>query len=447
MEITVVGAGYVGLIAGACLADAGNYVLCLERDETRLKRLKRGQVPFHEPGLEPLVRQGLDAGRLQFAADIEMGVRHGEILFIAVGTPPDGDGSADVGQVLEVAERIGEHAEEPLVVALKSTVPVGTARQVRDVIYAGLGKRGLALRVSVVSNPEFLKEGNAVKDFMQPDRIVLGVEEPDVTAIMHHLYAPFNRNRDRMLVMDVPSAELTKYTANAMLATRVSFMNEIAALAERIDADIEAVRRGIGADPRIGPHFIYAGCGYGGSCFPKDVRALERLMLESGVTPRLLQAVREINADQQEILLDKIDRHFPDGIEGRRFALWGLAFKPDTDDMREATSRVTMEGLWRRGAKVRAYDPAAMKEAQRLYPDREAELELCDDPYATLDGADALAIVTEWRVFRSPDLDKMVARMKAPTVFDGRNLFDPREMAAAGFAYYGIGRNLRAGQP
>jgi UDPglucose 6-dehydrogenase len=439
MKVTIVGTGYVGLVTGTCLAEVGNHVLCVDVDADKIAGLRQGEIPIHEPGLEPLVRENLAAGRLRFTTDIVEGVKHGEVIFIAVGTPPDEDGSADLRHVLGVAADIGRHLEAYRVVATKSTVPVGTANKVRQAIDAELEKRGKAITYSVASNPEFLKEGAAVEDFLRPDRIVVGADDDRAIRVMRELYAPFNRNHERVIVMDIPSAELTKYAANAMLATKISFMNEMANLAERLGADIEAVRRGIGADPRIGYHFIYPGCGYGGSCFPKDVQALHRTARENGYDAEILTAVESVNQRQKSVLLEKIDRHFGGELAGRRFALWGLAFKPDTDDMREAPSRVVMEGLWKRGATVAAYDPVAEKEASRIYGAR-ADLLLSPDPYDALDGADGLIVVTEWKMFRSPDIAEIAKRLKGKVVFDGRNVFDPAAFAQAGVTYYGIGR-------
>jgi UDPglucose 6-dehydrogenase len=439
MRVTVVGTGYVGLVTGTCLAEVGNHVLCVDVDAEKIARLRRGEVPIHEPGLEPLVRENLAARRLRFTTDIAEGVREAEIVFIAVGTPPDEDGSADLRHVLDVAAEIGRNLDGYRVIATKSTVPVGTAARVRQAMDAELKARGVSIDYSVVSNPEFLKEGAAVEDFLRPDRIVVGADDERAIQAMRELYAPFNRNHERMIVMDVPSAELTKYAANAMLATKISFMNEIANLAERLGADIEAVRRGIGADPRIGYQFIYPGCGYGGSCFPKDVQALHRTARDNGYDAEILSAVESVNQRQKAVLLDKIDRHYGGKLAGRRFALWGLAFKPDTDDMREAPSRVVIEGLWQRGAAVAAYDPVAEDEARRIYGTR-ADLILSPDPYDALDGADGLILVTEWKMFRSPDVAEIARRLKGKAVFDGRNVFDPVAFRRAGLDYYGIGR-------
>ena|SRR5574337_549683 len=439
MKLTIFGTGYVGLVTGTCLAEMGNHVLCMDVDAAKIARLERGEIPIFEPGLEPLVQRNHASGRLAFTTDAAAAVAHGDVIFIAVGTPPDEDGSADLKYVLAVARSIGEHLDRYAVVVDKSTVPVGTADRVRAEIGAALKKRGAEIAFDVVSNPEFLKEGNAVDDCMKPDRIIVGASSPRAVSVVKALYAPFNRNHDRIVVMDERSAELTKYAANAMLATKISFMNEIANIAERVGADVEMVRHGIGSDPRIGYHFIYPGTGYGGSCFPKDVQALERTAHQHSYDARLLGAVEAVNRDQKRKLFDLIERHFNGKLAGLTVAVWGLAFKPNTDDMREAPSRVLMEALWLAGAKVRAYDPQARNETARIYGRRD-DLVLCDDPWAALDGADALAVVTEWKVFRSPDFARVKAMLKTPAVFDGRNLYDPATAEAAGLAYYGIGR-------
>ncbi|MBL8251845.1 MAG: UDP-glucose/GDP-mannose dehydrogenase family protein [Candidatus Competibacter sp.] len=442
MKITIFGSGYVGLVTGACFADVGNDVLCVDVDPRKVKMLQRGQIPIHEPGLDDVVQRNGESGRLRFTTDVAEGVAHGLFQFIAVGTPPDEDGSADLQHVRAVARSIGQHLESYRVVINKSTVPVGTADVVRDTIAAALGERGLDIPFSVVSNPEFLKEGAAIQDFMRPDRIIVGSDDHRATLQLRALYAPFNRNRDRLIEMDVRSAELTKYAANAMLATKISFMNEIANLAERLGADVEKVRIGIGADPRIGYHFIYPGAGYGGSCFPKDVKALEYTARSIDYEAALLQAVETVNERQKNVLFEKIRRHFKNALRGRTFALWGLAFKPGTDDMREAPSRNLLEALWREGCTVRAYDPAAMDEARRLYGER-PDFHLCAKPMETLTGADALIIVTEWSLFRSPDFDAIRQRLKQPLIFDGRNLYDPEYLKESGFSYYAIGRGER----
>src|ERR1700722_4798627 len=441
MRITIFGSGYVGLVTGACLADAGNHVVCVDVDERKTAMLQRGEVPIHEPGLESLISRSAEAGRLRFTTDAEEGVEHGLFQLIAVGTPPDEDGSADLRSVLAVARTIGRHMSEYKVVITKSTVPVGTADKVSETVSAALAERGAALEFDTVSNPEFLKEGAAVDDFMKPDRVIVGTSSPRATEWLRALYEPFTRNRDRMIVMDVRSAELTKYAANAMLATKISFMNELANLAEQCGADIEAVRIGIGSDPRIGHAFIYPGVGYGGSCFPKDVKALRRSAAEVGYEETILAAVESANERQKQVLFEKITRHFG-SLRGKTIALWGLAFKPNTDDMREAPSRVLMEALWQEGASVRAYDPVAMPECSRIYGSR-ADLTLCKSSAETLAGADGLAIVTEWREFRSPDFAFIKSTLKTPVIFDGRNLYDPTHLARDGFSYYAIGRGKR----
>jgi UDPglucose 6-dehydrogenase len=439
MKVTVFGSGYVGLVTGACFAEVGNDVLCVDIDRAKIAMLAQGRLPIYEPGLDKLVEKNSQAGRLRFTADPDEGVEHGLFQMIAVGTPPDEDGSADLQHVLAVAAGIARAMAGYKIVVTKSTVPVGTADRVRQAIQRVLGERGEDIEFDVVSNPEFLKEGAAVGDFMRPDRIVVGTDNPRTAELLRQLYAPFTRNHERLLVMDIRSAELTKYAANAMLATKISFMNELANLAERVGADIEEVRVGIGSDPRIGYHFIYPGAGYGGSCFPKDVKALAATAREHGYAPLVLEAVEAINERQKQRMFDKIRHHFADDLAGRTFALWGLSFKPNTDDMREAPSRVLMEALWEHGARVRAYDPAARPEAERLYGER-SDLILCDDPEAALEGADALVVMTEWNEFRSPDFDRIAALLSAPVLFDGRNVYDPRALRRAGFTYFGIGR-------
>jgi UDPglucose 6-dehydrogenase len=441
MKITIFGSGYVGLVTGACLADAGNHVVCVDIDQRKVDLLKSGGIPIHEPGLDAVVKRNVAANRLRFTTDAKEGVDHGLFQLIAVGTPPDEDGSADLRYVLAVARTIGTHMSEYKVVITKSTVPVGTADKVREAVRESLAARGAAIEYDTVSNPEFLKEGAAIADFMKPDRVVVGTDSARAAELMRSLYDPFTRNRDRMIVMDIRSAELTKYAANAMLATKISFMNELANLAEHFGADIEQVRIGIGSDPRIGYAFIYPGVGYGGSCFPKDVQALARSATEVGYDAGILTAVESVNARQKQVLFGKIKAHFGD-LKGRTIALWGLAFKPNTDDMREAPSRVLIEALWAAGAKVRAYDPVAMAETARIYGAR-PELVLCASSPETLEGADALAIVTEWQEFRSPDFDFLKSTLKSPVIFDGRNLYDPSQMARLGFSYYAIGRGKR----
>ena len=441
MNITLFGTGYVGLVTGTCFAEMGNHVLCIDVDADKIAALERGEVPIHEPGLEPMVRSNVRAGRLQFSTDAAVGVTHGEVLFIAVGTPTAEDGSADLRYVIEVARTIATHMASPKVVVDKSTVPVGTADLVRRTIAETLESRGVIIDFDVVSNPEFLKEGAAINDFMKPDRIIIGSSNEASGRTLEQLYAPFNRNHDRILRMDVRSAELTKYAANVMLATRISLMNEFANLADLLGADIEAVRRGIGSDPRIGFNFIYPGAGYGGSCFPKDVRALLHTASTNGYDAQIVRGVERVNERQKQVLLDKIMRHYDGSIAGLTFALWGLAFKPNTDDMREAPSRTLIEGLWARGATVRAYDPAAGSEARRLYG-KHAGFVLCEQRDATLAGADALVVITEWNEFRSPDFGALKRQLKTPTIFDGRNLYDPDYLGQLGFDYYAIGRGI-----
>ena len=439
MKITVIGTGYVGLVSGACLAEMGNDVLCLDLDPEKIRILKEGGIPIHEPGLDAVVARNVEAGRLHFTTDVAEAVRFGTIQFIAVGTPPDEDGSADLQYVLSAARNIGRLMTDYKVVVDKSTVPVGTADKVKAAIAEELAARGLSLEYAVVSNPEFLKEGAAVEDFMRPDRIVVGADDERAVHLMRALYAPFQRNRDKLVVMDVRSAELTKYAANAMLATRISFMNELALLADRMGADIEMVRQGIGSDPRIGYHFLYAGCGYGGSCFPKDVKALIRTARENGQALQVLQAVEDANDVQKMVLVDKIVARFGEDLSGRRFALWGLAFKPNTDDMLEAPSRVIIAELFKRGATVTAYDPVAMVEAKRIFGD-EPRLAYAEKPMDALDGADALVIVTEWKEFRSPDFERIKSALKQPVIFDGRNLYETELPRSFGIEYSAIGR-------
>ncbi|WP_176096604.1 UDP-glucose dehydrogenase family protein [Burkholderia cepacia] len=462
MKITIIGTGYVGLVTGACLAEIGHDVFCLDVDPRKIDILNNGGMPIHEPGLLDIIARNRAAGRLRFSTDIEASVAHGEIQFIAVGTPPDEDGSADLQYVLEAARNIGRHMTGFKVIVDKSTVPVGTAQRVRGVVDEALAARGLAgsvaHRFSVVSNPEFLKEGAAVEDFMRPDRIIIGVDDDETGTIarekMKKLYAPFNRNHERTIYMDVRSAEFAKYAANAMLATRISFMNEMSNLADKVGADIEAVRRGIGSDPRIGYHFLYAGVGYGGSCFPKDVQALIRTAGENGQPLRILEAVEAANHAQKDVLIGKIEQRFGADLTGREFAVWGLAFKPNTDDMREAPSRRLIAALLERGATVRAYDPVAVDEARRVFaldfgtdPDALARLHLVDTQDIAVTGADALVIVTEWKEFRSPDFTRLKAELKAPVIFDGRNLYEPDAMAELGIDYYAIGRPYVDPQP
>ena len=442
MKITVIGTGYVGLVSGACLADLGNDVVCLDINSEKIQLLNSGVVPIHEPGLHEVIERNVASGRLSFTTDVAASVAHGLVQMIAVGTPSDEDGSADLRYVLDAARSVGKHLTDYKVVVNKSTVPVGTADKVKGVIAAELSQRAAqGLKFSVVSNPEFLKEGAAIEDFNRPDRIVIGADDEQAIQILREMYAPFQRNHDRLMVMDVKSAELTKYAANAMLATRISFMNELANLADKLGADIEQVRKGIGSDQRIGYHFLYSGCGYGGSCFPKDVRALKQTATELGMPLKILQAVEDVNHAQKSVLLEKIRHCFGDDLTGKNFALWGLAFKPGTDDMREATSRVVLEGLWARGAGVTVYDPVAMPETQRIYGDR-PDLRYAQSPHAALNDADALVIVTEWKAFKSPDFNQIRTRLKQPIIFDGRNLFEPATMQAMGLEYFGIGRGL-----
>jgi UDPglucose 6-dehydrogenase len=444
MKVTVVGTGYVGLVTGACLSEMGNHVVCLDVDERKIRMLNEGGIPIHEPGLEEIVRRNAAAGRLQFTTDVAAAVAHGTLQFIGVGTPPDEDGSADLQYVLAAATNIGRHMTDYKVIVDKSTVPVGTADKVRAAVRAALVARGLGdMQFAVVSNPEFLKEGAAVEDCMRPDRIVVGADDERAVLLMRALYMPFMRNHDRLQLMDVRSAEFTKYAANAMLATRISFMNELALLAERVGADIEAVRKGIGSDPRIGTHFLYPGTGYGGSCFPKDVKALIATGRENGVKLGVLQAVEDANDRQKHVLVDKIVARFGENLAGRSFAIWGLAFKPNTDDMREAPSRVIVAELARRGAALQAYDPVAMPEAARVLEGTPG-LRFVKSQAEALAGADALVVVTEWKEFRNPDFDAMKSALKQPLVFDGRNIYDPALMKLSGFEYHGIGRGARA---
>jgi len=439
MRITLFGTGYVGLVTGTCLAEVGNDVVCVDVDAAKVADLERGKMPIYEPGLAELVEANRAAGRLKFTTDAARGIAHGQMLFIAVGTPPDEDGSADLSHVLTVARTIGAHIDGYRVVVNKSTVPVGTADRVRDTIAAELAARGAKHEFDVVSNPEFLKEGDAVKDCMRPDRIVVGSSSARAIEQLKALYAPFNRNHERIVLMDTRSAELTKYAANAMLATKISFMNEMANIAERVGADIELVRHGIGSDPRIGYSFIYPGAGYGGSCFPKDVQALERIARSHGYEARVLDAVETVNRNQKEKLFELLNRHFAGKLAGKTIALWGLAFKPNTDDMREAPSRRLLEQLWAAGAKVRAFDPEAREEAQRIYGKR-ADLALCDEMYDALESSDVLIVVTEWKAFWSPDFARIKSTLRTPAVFDGRNIYEPAAVESAGLAYYGIGR-------
>ncbi len=439
MRVTIFGTGYVGLVTGACFAEVGNDVVCVDVDTAKIERLNRGEIPIFEPGLEAIVLRNREAGRLQFTTDAAAGIEHGEFQFIAVGTPPDEDGSADLKYVLAVADTIASHMQEEKIVVDKSTVPVGTADRVRGTMAARLAKRDVDIPFAVVSNPEFLKEGAAVEDFMKPERVIVGSDDEHARERLHALYAPFNRNHDRLISMDVRSAELTKYAANAMLATKISFMNELANIADRVGADIERVRIGIGSDPRIGYHFIYPGAGYGGSCFPKDVQALARTAQDVDYTPALLEAVEAVNDRQKDYVFERIREHYKGALSGRTFAIWGLAFKPNTDDMREAASRRLLESLWAASASARVFDPKAMEETRRIYGER-SDLVYCESPEDALVGADALVVMTEWNVFRSPDFAQIRSQLSAPVVFDGRNVYDPEILRAAGFDYYAIGR-------
>ncbi|MBD9462196.1 UDP-glucose dehydrogenase family protein [Pseudomonas sp. Pdm06] len=446
MKISVFGSGYVGLVQAAVLAEVGHDVVCMDIDERKVDSLRQGQVSIFEPGLATLVREGLEAGRLHFTCDEQLAVQHGQVLFIAVGTPSRDDGSADLSQVLAVGEAVARYREQPLIVVEKSTVPVGTGDVLRAHIDRYLLKASRLLQFDIVSNPEFLKEGSAVADCRRPDRIVIGCERDEVRETMRDLYAPFNRNHDRVLFMDLRSAELTKYAANGMLATKISFINQIAELAEHLGADIESVRLGIGADSRIGYHFIYPGCGYGGSCFPKDMRALIHTAEQAHCSSDLLQAVEAINGRQKHKLFERINAFYQGDLRGKTFALWGLAFKPNTDDMRDAPSRTLLESLWAAGASVRAFDPEAMQQTQLLYPD-EPRLMLMGTPESVLPGADALVICTEWQPFKAPDFELIRQRLKAPVIFDGRNLFDPERMADKGFTYFPMGRGQSRNLP
>ncbi|ODV01434.1 MAG: UDP-glucose 6-dehydrogenase [Rubrivivax sp. SCN 70-15] len=446
MKVTVVGTGYVGLVTGACLSEMGNHVVCLDVDERKIRILNDGGIPIHEPGLKEIVQRNVAAGRLQFTTDIASAVAHGTLQFIGVGTPPDEDGSADMRYVEAAATNIGRHMTDYKVIVDKSTVPVGTADRVREAVRVALAERGLAMEFAVVSNPEFLKEGAAVEDCMRPDRIVIGADDERAILLMRALYTPFMRNHDRLMLMDVRSAEFTKYAANAMLATRISFMNELALLAEKVGADIEHVRKGIGSDPRIGTHFLYPGTGYGGSCFPKDVKALLHTGRENGIALGVLAAVEAANERQKHVLVDKIVARYGEDLSGRTFAIWGLAFKPNTDDMRDAPSRVIVAELARRGARLQAYDPVAMAEARRVLPDVPG-LSFTASQADALAGADALVVVTEWKEFRNPDFDAIKSALKAPVIFDGRNIYEPAFMRTLGIEYSSIGRAAVGSMP
>lgn len=444
MRITIFGTGYVGLVTGACLAHSGNHVVCVDIDADKIERLNRGEIPIYEPGLETLVHDNVAAGRLRFTTDAVEAIEHGMLQFIAVGTPPDEDGSADLKYVLKVAQTIGEHMNDYRLVITKSTVPVGTSDKVREQVGQSISERGVSVEFDVASNPEFLKEGAAIDDFMKPDRVVVGVDNERAADHLRALYAPFNRQHDRTMVMDIRSAELTKYAANIMLATKISLMNELSQVADRLDADIEQVRKAIGADHRIGYHFIYPGCGFGGSCFPKDVRALAHTAAKIGYDTEIINAVERVNNRQKSVLFDKLAAHFDGDLAGKSIALWGLAFKPNTDDMREAPACTLMDALWQAGATVRAFDPEAMDETRRIYGERD-DLVLCEDGESAADGADALVLVTEWHIFRTPDFNELSRRMKQAVLVDGRNIYKPSYVAGAGFAYYGIGRSAAAG--
>jgi UDPglucose 6-dehydrogenase len=449
VKVTIFGSGYVGLVSGACLADAGNHVLCVDIDPARIDMLNRGEVPIHEPGLDALIRRNREAGRLEFTTDPVRAVDHGLFQLIAVGTPPDEDGSADLRHVLTVARSIGEHLTRYAIVVTKSTVPVGTADQVRQQVQSAMSARNATVEFDVVSNPEFLKEGAAIEDFMRPDRVIVGTDNPRTSELIRALYEPFTRNHDRLIVMDIRSAELTKYAANAMLATKISFMNELAGVAERVGADIEKVRIGIGSDPRIGYSFIYPGVGYGGSCFPKDVKALIHSASRVGHNAELLRSVEAVNERQKHVLVAKVREHFKDGLNGKIFALWGLAFKPNTDDMRQAPSLVIIDALLRAGARVRAYDPVAANEARRLFAAHPMaqQLSFCKDAYEAAQGANALLIATEWKEFRSPDFARLKTLLLEPMIFDGRNLYEPALMERMGLHYVAIGRGRRPKAP
>ncbi len=442
MRITIFGSGYVGLVTGACFANVGNQVVCVDIDQAKVDALNNGQIPIYEPGLDSYISQSLTNGSLSFTTDAAAAVAHGEMIFIAVGTPPEEDGSADLQYVLQVADTIGQFMDDFKVVVNKSTVPVGTADKVSDRLQQALDQRGLDLGFDVASNPEFLKEGAAIADFTRPDRIVVGTDSTAVEAMMQELYAPYNRQRDKLIFMDLRSAELTKYAANSLLATKISFINEIANIADLVGADIEQVRVGIGSDPRIGYSFIYPGCGFGGSCFPKDLRAMEATAVSAGYLPKLLSAVSAVNDQQKSLLFKKIDSYFDGQLEGKTIALWGLAFKPGTDDMREAPSRDLMEALWQRGAKVQAFDPHGMEATQEIYGVRN-DLLLCGTKEAALQGADILAICTEWKPFWSPDFALIKDSLKQPVIFDGRNLYDPARLQDQGIQYFGMGRSNR----
>ena len=440
MKISIIGTGYVGLVTGACFSTVGNNVLCVDNDQNKVDKLLEGIIPIYEPGLSDIVESGIKQKCLSFTSDIQAAIEFADIIFIAVGTPQDEDGSADLTHVLNVANSIGQYLNQHKLIVTKSTVPVGTAAKVRNEVQTQLDTRNLDISFSVASNPEFLKEGAALNDFMKPDRIVVGADDEKTKSLMRQLYAPFNRNHDRILFMDIASAELTKYAANAMLATKISFMNEVANIAELLGADIELVRQGIGSDPRIGYHFIYAGCGYGGSCFPKDVKALKRTAESNNYQARILSAVEDVNFDQKAVILDKITKHHGDDLTGMTFSVWGLAFKPNTDDMREAPSRVIINGLLDKGASIKAYDPVAAEEASKLYSEEQSIL-FYDDIYQCAEQTDSLVIITEWKNFKSPDFERLKNSMNQALIFDGRNIYEPQVLSEYGFKYYGIGRS------
>ena len=439
MKISIIGTGYVGLVSGACFSTVGNHVLCVDKDEKKVEQLHNGTIPIYEPGLEELVKSSIEQQCLNFTTSIKEAVDYADIIFIAVGTPQDEDGSADLSHVLAVADSIGKHLNKHQLIVTKSTVPVGTAANVRRTIQAQLDTRAIDIEFSVASNPEFLKEGAAINDFMKPDRIVVGADDDKTMSLMRELYAPFNRNHDRILFMDIASAELTKYAANAMLATKISFMNELSNIAELLDADIELVRQGIGSDPRIGYHFIYAGCGYGGSCFPKDVQALKRTAEQNNYQARILTAVENVNRDQKSVLLNKIIKHYGKDLTGKTFSIWGLAFKPNTDDLREAPSLIIIDGLLARGASVRAFDPVAAEEAMKIYSDK-PQVSFHNEIYETTNKTNGLIIATEWKNFKSPDFQRLKQSMNDAVIFDGRNIYDPNVLSSHGFKYHGIGR-------
>ena len=439
MKLSMVGTGYVGLVTGTCFAEMGNNVICVDIDEKKIEKLKQGIIPIYEPGLETMVKDNYKRGTIEFTTDIKEALEKTDIIFIAVGTPQGEDGSADLQYVLKVAEDIGKYMTHEMVVVDKSTVPVGTADKVKETIQKELDKRGVKIPFEVVSNPEFLKEGSAIEDFMKPDRVVIGADNEKTIEVMKELYAPFTHNYERFIAMDVRSAEMTKYTANAILATKISFMNEIANICERVGADVNRVRKGIGSDKRIGYSFIYPGCGYGGSCFPKDVQALNKIALDAGYKPRIIQAVEEVNKDQKKVLAEKVIKRFGEDLSGKTFAVWGLSFKPETDDMREASSITIINELTKRGAKIKAYDPKAMDEAKEFYLKDNPNVEYTQSKYDALNGADAMLLITEWKEFRSPDFDEMKQRLKNPIIFDGRNQYKIEKMKDRGFEYYQIG--------